>query len=59
MNIAIFAAPLLGATLAEVGGVVPALMIAGAFRVLAAFIFWRFPFVSWERHVASLASTAV
>jgi MFS family permease len=56
MNIAVFAAPLLGAAFAEVAGVVPALMIAGAFRIIAAILFWRFPFVSWERHAASLAS---
>jgi MFS family permease len=49
MNIAIFAAPLAGAAFAELSGVVPALMVAGLLRALAAFSFWRFPFMAWDR----------
>lgn len=57
MNIAVFAAPLLGAAFAEVSGVVVALVIAGIFRIIAAIIFWRFPFVSWDRHPTAVPAT--
>jgi MFS family permease len=48
MNMAIFAAPLLGAALADLVGIHAALIGAGLVRVLAGVLYFRLPFAAWD-----------
>jgi MFS family permease len=59
MNIGIFAAPLVGAALAQVVDVEVALVVAGGLRVLAAVIFFRFPFNAWDQQHEATVATVV
>jgi MFS family permease len=49
MNMAVFAAPLIGAGLADVLGIQTALVCAGLARLLAGMLFFRLPFAAWDK----------
>lgn len=58
MNIAVFAGPIIGATLAEVSSVQFALIVAGFLRVLGGLFFVRLPFHSWDHAVKPVTAPA-
>ena len=58
MNIAVFAGPIIGATLAQTSSVQFALIVAGFLRVLGGLFFVRLPFHSWDHSVKPVTAPA-